>query len=167
MMASLNKVFLIGNLTRDPELRQLPSGVSVCKFRIAVNRRFTTSQGEEREETCFVDIESWGRQAETSNRYLSKGRPVLIEGRLQQDTWQDANTGENRSRMLVRARQVQFLGSASGSNGADEQPGTRDEGSNSTISNTPSSQSTEPTENQEEIIPDFEPVDKSFGNIPF
>jgi len=107
-MATLNKVFFIGNLTRDPELRYTPGGAAVCEFGIAVNRRFT-SNNEERRETCFIDIVVWGRQAESCNRYLQKGSQVFIEGRLQMDQWQDRETGRNRTRLRVVGERVQFL----------------------------------------------------------
>ena len=119
-MADLNKVFLIGNLTRDPEMRQVSDRASVTKFGLATNRRFTTRSGEERDETCFVDIEVWGRQAESCNQYLRKGAPAFVEGRLTLDQWEDQN-GQRRSKLYVRADRVQFLGSPS--RGSDFQDG--------------------------------------------
>jgi single-strand DNA-binding protein len=110
-MPDLNKVYLIGNLTRDPELRYIPSGAAVCKFGMAVNRRYSTGRGEEREEVCFLDVEAWGKQGETVNNYLRKGSPALVEGRLQYDQWEDRETGRKRSRLLVHAERIQFLGS--------------------------------------------------------
>ena len=109
-MASLNKVLLMGNLTRDPRLRYTTGGVAVGELGLAVNRRWRSAQGEDREETCFVDIEVWSKQAETCNDYLRKGSPVLIEGRLKLDQWEDKQTGQQRSRLRVRADSVQFLG---------------------------------------------------------
>ncbi len=100
----------MGNLTRDPELRQLPTGTSVANFGLAMNRRYKTREGEDREETCFVDIEVFGRQAETTNTYLSKGSSALVEGRLRLDQWEDKQSGQKRSRLLVNADRVQFLG---------------------------------------------------------
>jgi len=107
-MANLNKVFLIGNLTRDPELRYTPNGTAVVNFGIAVNRRFTDSNGEKKEETCFVRVVVFGKQAESCNQYLSKGRLVFIEGRLQYRSWEVG--GEKRSTLDVIAERVQFLG---------------------------------------------------------
>jgi single-strand DNA-binding protein len=107
-MASLNKVFLMGNLTRDPEVRYTPGGAAVCELGLAVNRRYT-SNNQEHEEVCFIDVVVWGKQAESSGRYLEKGAPVLIEGRLQLDQWQDKNSGANRSKLRVVAERVQFL----------------------------------------------------------
>ena len=108
-MASLNRVFLIGNLTRDPELKYTQSGLAVCEFGLAVNRRYKSSQGEDREETLFVEITVFARQAETTSEYLSKGRPVFIEGRLKLDQWTNSE-GQKRSKLSVVAERVQFLG---------------------------------------------------------
>lgn len=108
-MASLNKVFLIGNLTRDPDLRNTPSGAAVCEFGLAVNRRFVAN-GQERNETCFVDITVWNKSAENCKRFLEKGAPVMIEGRLQLDQWDDREGGGKRSKLRVVAETVQFLG---------------------------------------------------------
>jgi len=107
-MASLNKVFLIGRLTRDPELRRVPSGTPVCEFSIAVNRYFTDSSGERVEETSFVDIVIWGKRAEIFNEYMSKGEEVLIIGRLKQDRWTNDNN-ESRSKIRVICEDFQFL----------------------------------------------------------
>jgi single-strand DNA-binding protein len=110
-MASLNKVFLIGNLTRDPELRYTPSGTPLTELGVAVNRVYTTREGERREEATFVDVTVWNRQAETCCQYLKKGRPVHIEGYLRLDTWEDKTSGEKRSKLKVEADRVQFLDS--------------------------------------------------------
>lgn len=107
-MASLNKVFLLGNLTREPDLRGFPNGQSVCDLRIAVSRRFT-SNGQEQEETCFVDVVVWGKAANNCHQYLSKGSQVMVEGRLQLDTWEDRNGGGQRSRLRVVAENIQFM----------------------------------------------------------
>ncbi len=112
-MASLNKVMLIGNLTRDPEVRHTPKGTAVGDFGLAMNMTFRTQDGNDKEEVCYVDVVVWGRQAETCKQYLSKGRQVFIEGRLQLDQWESPQ-GEKRSRMRVRAERVQFLSSGSG-----------------------------------------------------
>ena len=108
-MANLNKVLLIGNLTRDPEPRFTPSGTQVTTFDIAINRTYRTKDGEKKEETCFVTIETWGRQAETCAEYLHKGSPVFVEGRLKFSKW-ESQTGEKRSKLEVTAERVQFLG---------------------------------------------------------
>ena len=108
-MASLNKVFLIGNLTRDPELRYIPSGTAVANFGLAVNRIYTTQDGERKEDTCFVDIVTWRKTAENCANYLTKGRPVFVEGRLQFRSW-ETEDGQKRSKLEVVAQNVQFLG---------------------------------------------------------
>lgn len=108
-MANFNKVLLVGNLTRDPELKHTPSNQAVAAIGLAVNRQYTTKDGEKREETTFVDCEAWGRQAEVMSQYLSKGRPVLVEGRLKLDQWQDKD-GNNRSKLKVVIENFQFLG---------------------------------------------------------
>jgi single-strand DNA-binding protein len=108
-MANLNKVFLIGNLTRDPELRYTPQGTAVVNLRLATNRHFKDKEGQMKEETCFVTAVVWDKQAETCNRYLRKGRPLFVEGRLQSRSFQD-NSGQKRFVLEVRAERVQFLG---------------------------------------------------------
>ena len=107
-MASLNKVFLIGNLTRAVELRYAPSGTAVGSFGMATNRNFTTQAGEKKQETCFVKIVVWGKQAEACNQYLAKGSAVFVEGRLIYRTW-DSQDGQKKSTLEVRADRVQFL----------------------------------------------------------
>ena len=109
-MASYNRVILLGNLTRDPEMRYIPSGTAVTNFGLAMNERYTDRQtGEQKENTCFVDVEAWGRQAEVANEYLSKGRPVFIEGSLKFDSW-EADDGSKRSKLSVRAFRIQLIG---------------------------------------------------------
>ncbi len=108
-MATLNKVLMIGNLTRDPEVRYLPSGSAVADLRMAVNRRYRTQSGEDREETCFVQVAVFGKQAETTGKYLKKGSPALIEGRLRYEEWEKDN--QKHSRISVVAERVQFLSS--------------------------------------------------------
>ncbi|MBI3318094.1 MAG: single-stranded DNA-binding protein [Candidatus Omnitrophica bacterium] len=110
-MANLNKVFLIGNLTRDPELRYIPSGTAVTTFTVASNRAYTLASGERREEACFVRVVAWARQAELCGEYLSKGSPVFVEGRLQSRSWETPE-GQKRSTIEVVAQNIQFLGKA-------------------------------------------------------
>ena len=112
-MANLNKVFLIGNLTRDPELRYTPGGTAVANLGIAVNRRFKDSTGELKEEVCFLTVTVWDKQAEACCQYLKKGRPVFVEGVLQSRFW-ETNDGQKRSAIDVRAERVQFLGNYGG-----------------------------------------------------
>jgi single-strand DNA-binding protein len=116
-MANLNKVMLIGNLTRDPELRYTPSGKAVTDISLAINRMWVNDQGQKQEDTTFVDVTLWGRQAELAQQYLGKGRGVYIEGRLQMDTWDDKETGKKRSRLKVVGETMQFLPDGRGSAG--------------------------------------------------
>jgi len=120
-MASLNKVFLIGNLTRDPEVRHTPKGTAVGDLSMAINMSYRTAEGTEKEEVCYVDVVVWGRQAETCKDYLTKGSPVFVEGRLQLDQWEGAE-GEKKSRLRVRAERVQFLGRGSSPSGGSSRP---------------------------------------------
>ena len=116
-MASLNKVFLIGNLTRDPELRVTPKGTAICQFGLAVNRQYKDDTGATRDETTFVDIEAWGKQGELVAKYLTKGSPAFVEGRLRLDQWEDKTSGQKRSRLKIVLDNVQFLGRAGGGGG--------------------------------------------------
>lgn len=108
-MANFNKVLLMGNLTRDPQLRYLPSNVAVCDFGLAVNRRWRDKDGSQREEVCFIDITAFGRQAETINQYLAKGRSVLVEGHLRLESW-TGQDGQKRSKHSVMVENFQFVG---------------------------------------------------------
>ncbi len=117
-MPNLNRVLLMGNLTRDPELRYLPSNTAVVSLGLAINRRWRNQQGEQQEETTFVDCEAFGKTAELLNQYLTKGRPVFIEGRLRLDQWQDKE-GNSRSRLKVVVENFQFIDSR-GAGGGDE-----------------------------------------------
>ena len=113
-MPSLNKVLLMGNLTRDPELRVTPKGTPICQFSLAINRQFKMESGETREEVIYVDVEAWGKQGETIAKYVTKGRPLYVEGRLRLDQWEDKNTKEKRSRMKVVGENLQLLGARTG-----------------------------------------------------
>lgn len=107
-MASFNKVMLIGNLTKDPELRYTPQGTAVVNLRMAVNRRWKDKAGEQKEEVCFLTVVAWDKQAEVCNQYLRKGAPIFVEGRLQSRSWED-NAGQKRNVIEVRAERIQFL----------------------------------------------------------
>jgi single-strand DNA-binding protein len=115
-MANLNKVMLIGNLTRDPDLKYTPGNQAVCEIGLAVNRKYRTKEGEDREETTFVDCEAWGKQAEVLKQYMTKGKPLFVEGRLKLDTWEDKDGGK-RSKMRVVIENFQFIGAAGGGGG--------------------------------------------------
>ena len=122
-MAGMNKVILMGNLTRDPELRYLPKGTAVAKVGMAVNRAWRNEAGELKEEVTFVDIEVFGRQAESVGQYMRKGRSMLVEGRLKLDTWEDKQTQQKRSKLGVIAEVVHFLGGPRGeAEGGDSTP---------------------------------------------
>lgn len=121
-MANLNKVMLIGNLTRDPELRVTPKGTSIAQFSLAINRKFKGSDGNDAEEVVYVDCEAWAKTGETIAKYVTKGRPLFVEGRLKLDQWEDKTSKEKRSRMKVVVENFQFLGgqNQSGSNSEKE-----------------------------------------------
>ena len=128
-MSSFNKILLMGNLTRDPQLSYTPSQTAVVDFGLAVNRRWTSRDGEKKEETCFVDCRAFGRIAENINKYLSKGRPVFVEGRLSFDTW-TAQDGSKRSKHRVTVENFQFLpgGTGSGGRASEHNTGGGDQG---------------------------------------
>ena len=122
-MASFNKVILIGNLTRDPELRYTPKGTAIAKIGLAVNRNWTSETGEKKEEVTFVDVDAFGKQAEVIGQYLKKGRPIMVEGRLKLDQWDDKQTGQKRSRLGVVLEQFQFIDSGRGGENQGGQAG--------------------------------------------
>src|SRR5207249_7109864 len=146
-MASFNKVILLGNLTRDPEVRYTPKGSAVCDLGIAVNRVYTTDSGEKREEVTYVDVVLWARLAEIAGEYLKKGRPVFIEGRLQMDTWDDKQTGQKRTKLRVVGESMQLLGGRPGGAGG----GAETTGDNRQTSAPPKPQA--PAQPDEDEIP--------------
>ena len=154
-MANLNKVMLIGNLTRDPELRYTPKGTAVAELGLAVNRVRNNDQGERIEETTFIDVTLWARQAELAQQYLGKGRPVYIEGRLQMDTWDDKTTGQKRSKLKVVGENMQFLSDGRGGG----QP--RGEGSST------GQQASPPASQRQGGSPASGDFDDDGGEIPF
>jgi len=129
-MPNYNKVILMGNLTRDPEVRYTSSGTAIAKLGIAVNRYWRNQEGQQQEETTFVDVDAFGKQAETIGQYLKKGRPIMVEGRLKLDQWDDKQTGQKRSKLGVTLENFQFLDSRSeggdggGSGGAQSSGGS-------------------------------------------
>ena len=129
MAASFNRVMLLGNLTRDPELRYTSGGTAIAQLGLAVNRRFRDRNEEWQDEVTFVDIEVWGRQAENCNEYLRKGRPVFVEGRLKFDQWEDKESGAKRSKLKVVGERIQFLSGdgdgGSGGGGGSSRGGSR------------------------------------------
>ena len=149
-MASFNKVILLGNLTRDPEVRYTPKGTAVTELGMAVNRVYTAESGEKREETTFVDVTLWGRTAEIAGEYLRKGRPVFIEGRLQLDTWDDKQSGQKRSKLKVVGEGLQLLGAPRGGSGGG---GDEDGGGQRSSRPAPPPRSTAPSEPDDDEIP--------------
>ena len=140
-MASFNKVILAGNLTRDPELRYTPKGTAVARITLAVNRTYTGGEGgEKKEEVSFVDVDVWGRQAEVISQYMKKGRPLLVEGRLKQDTWEDKNTKQKQSKLKVVLESFSFIDSKP----ADASASTQSSGTRTAAA--PASPASEPAE---------------------
>lgn len=150
-MASYNKVFLLGNLTRDPEVRYTPKGSAVADLGIAVNRQYTLETGEKREEVTFVDVTFWGRTAEVAGEYLKKGRSVFIEGRLQLDTWDDKTSGQKRSKLKVIGEAMQMLGGRPGPAGDEPEESGRTRGAGSRAASPP--KSSLPPEPDDDEIP--------------
>ena len=112
-MGAVNKTFLMGNLTRDPEVRYLPAGTAVCEFGMAVNRTYQTKDGQKRDETCFVDVTMWGKRGAALAEHFSRGDPIFVEGRLNYDSWDDKATGKKRSKLTVVAENFEFVGGKS------------------------------------------------------
>ncbi|MCH2036224.1 MAG: single-stranded DNA-binding protein [Puniceicoccaceae bacterium] len=138
-MASFNKVILMGNLTRDPEMRVTPNGHSICKLGLAVSRTFSTRDGERREETAFVDIDAFGKQAEVIAKYMRKGRPIMVEGRLKLDQW-ESNEGQKRSKLGVVLENFQFLGSRDDNQEGYESSSPPERGQSNTTGTIPADQ---------------------------
>jgi single-strand DNA-binding protein len=158
-MADFNKVMIMGNVTRDIELRYTPKGTAVADIGLATNRYRTGDDGQKTEEVTFVDVTLWGRQAELANQYLSKGRPVFIEGRLQTDSWTDKDTGKQRSKMKVVGENMQFIGAPSGGGGNSNNSSPQQSGSSS-----PKQQSSPQGGSPASNMPDFQDED---DDIPF
>jgi len=150
-MANFNKVMLMGNLTRDPEVRYTPKGTAVAEIGLAVNRIYSGENNEKREETTFVDVTLWGRTAEVAGEYLKKGRPIFIEGRLQLDSWEDKQSGQKRSKLRVVAEGMQLIGSRGGSGSSEG-----DEATSSSRSS--GSRTTPPPKNAPPAAPDDDEI---------
>lgn len=153
-MPNLNAVQLMGNLTRDPEVKFTPKGTAIAEIGLAINRVYSSDQGERREETTFVDVELWGRQAEIAGEYLKKGRPVFISGRLKLDTWDDKATGQKRSKLRVVCENLQLLG------GLDDKPATQS-------TSRPASRQSAPPPRQPARPPVDPDLDGDDDDIPF
>ena len=160
-MANVNKVILIGNVTRDPEVKFTSKGSAVTDIGLAINRNYTLDNGEKREETTFVDVELWGRLAEIAGEYAKKGRPVYIEGRLRMDTWEDKASGQKRSRMKVVGENLQLLGGRTG--GPGHSSGGEHEGYESAPAAAP--RRSAPPQAQRQVAPP--PSDMPDDDIPF
>jgi single-strand DNA-binding protein len=162
-MASYNKVMIMGNVTRDIELRYTPKGTAVADIGMACNRVRTGDDGQKIEEVTFVDVTLWGRTAELANQYLGKGKPVFIEGRLQTDSWTDKETGKQRSKMKVVGEVMQFIGSPSGGGGGGNSDGGPPQ-QNQPKQNSPQQQSSPQGGSPASNMPDFQDED---DDIPF
>jgi single-strand DNA-binding protein len=145
-MASVNKVILIGNLTRDPELRYTPKGTAIARIGLACNRKWKSETGEMKEEVTFVDVDAFGKQAETIGQYLKKGRPLFVEGRLRYDTWEDKQSGQKKSKLGVVLESFQFLDS-----GGARTEGTARPTSNAAASPMAETSETEPPIEQDDV----------------
>src|SRR3954465_10936713 len=152
-MASFNKVILLGNLTRDPEIRYTPKGSAVCDLGVAVNRQYTLENGERREEVTYVDVVLWARLAEIAAEYLKKGRPVFIEGRLQLDIWDDKQSGQKRSKLRVIGENMQMLGSRGAGGGAGAAEGGDEERPARAATPPPKASASAPAEPDDDEIP--------------
>lgn len=172
-MANFNKVILAGNLTRDPQVSMMPNNKPVCEFGMAINRKWRTDSGETREDVCFVDLIAYGRQAETLGQYMSKGKPLMVEGRLKYDQWEAKDGGGKRSRLRVVIDNFQFLGSGGGGGGgAGNQGGgyraNESSGGNRSFGRPAPAQSNTsapPTDNYDDMPPDS--GGQEGDNIPF
>jgi single-strand DNA-binding protein len=156
-MAYLNKVFLIGNLTRDPELRVTPKGTAICQFGLAVNRQYKDESGATRDETAFIDIEAWGKQGELCSKYLQKGSLAFIEGRLRFDSWEDKQSGQKRNKLKVVLDNVQFLPRAGGGGGGGGAGGGGETAASETGDATPAERNVPPPRGATKAAPGDQP----------
>jgi single-strand DNA-binding protein len=169
-MASFNRVVLMGNLTRDPEVRYTPGGSAVTDVGLAVNRQwYDKNANEKKEEVTFVTVTLWGRTAEIAGEYLSKGRPVLIEGRLQMDSWQDKETGQNRSKLKVVGENMTLLPSGgSGGGGGGGAPQSREQQHGGPHHNqAPATQQSYSAPSPDQTFYDNPPAGPPTDNVPF
>lgn len=166
-MANFNKVLLMGNLTRDPSLKYLPSQTAVCEFGIATNRKFKSGNGEDREEVTFVDVTAFGRQAEVINQYCSRGKPIFIEGRLKYDQWEDKQSGGKRSRLTVVVESFQLMGGVPPGQESERGGGQGDHPPRESRQSAPRQQRQAPTGNQQEPPFGDEPQFNGDDDIPF
>lgn len=170
-MASFNQVILLGNLTRDPQLRYTPSQMAVCDFGLAVNRKFKAADGSDREEVTFVDCTAWGKQAELINKFLSKGKPLFIQGRLKLDQWEDKQGGGKRSKLSVVVENFQFVGGRDGGGPAPSDPGGYDDANSGRAPARPAQRAGQSTRQQQPPVDEQPPIPEesqiSGDDIPF
>jgi single-strand DNA-binding protein len=153
-MANFNKVYLMGNLTRDPEMRVTPKGTAICQFGLAISRSWKDESGQTREETAFVDIEAWGKQGEVIAKYCSKGRPLFVEGRLKFDQWEDKTSGQKRSKLKVVLENFQFIGGrGDGAPGAGPASGESAEAGEASAGRAPAKAPAAPKDPVDEDVP--------------
>ena len=153
-MASFNKVIIAGNLTRDPELRYTPKGTAIANFGVAINRKWKSETGETKEEVTFVDVEAWDRQAEVVAQYFKKGSPILVEGRLKFDQWEDKNTHQKQSKLRVRLESFSFLDSKGGDSGApSDAPRARPAAAPTAAAEAPAPAEPEASEPEQDDVP--------------
>jgi len=170
-MASVNRVTLIGNLTRDPQLKYLPSQTAVAEFGLAMNRKFKSATGEDREEVCFVDCSAFGRTGEVINQYCQKGKLLYIEGRLKYDQWEDKQGGGKRSKLSVVVENFQFLGGREGGGGGAPSAESGSEDQTRPPARAPQRNAPRPQQAPQQDSPQDSPIgdEKQFGDsdIPF
>jgi len=153
-MANFNKVILAGNLTRDPELRYTPKGTAIASFGLAINRKWKSETGESKEEVCFVDVEAWDRQAEVVAQYFKKGRPILVEGRLKFDQWEDKNTHQKQSKLKVRLETFSFIDTKGADDGVpSEAPRARPAAPAAAPAGAPAAAEPEASEPEQDDVP--------------
>jgi single-strand DNA-binding protein len=153
-MANFNKVILAGNLTRDPELRYTPKGTAIASFGLAINRKWKSETGESKEEVCFVDVEAWDRQAEVVAQYFKKGRPILVEGRLKFDQWEDKNTHQKQSKLRVRLETFSFIDTKGADDGVpSEAPRARPAAPAAAPAGAPAAAEPEASEPEQDDVP--------------
>jgi single-strand DNA-binding protein len=153
-MANFNKVYLMGNLTRDPEMRVTPKGTAICQFGLAISRSWKDESGQTREETAFVDIEAWGKQGEVIAKYCTKGRPLFVEGRLKFDQWEDKTSGQKRSKLKVVLENFQFIGGrGDGAPGAGPAAGDSAEAGEAPAARAPAKAPAAPKDPVDEDVP--------------
>ena len=153
-MASFNKVIIAGNLTRDPELRYTPKGTAIASFGLAINRKWKSETGETKEEVTFVEVEAWDRQAEVVAQYFKKGRPILVEGRLKFDQWEDKNTHQKQSKLKVRLESFSFIDTKGADDGApSDAPRARPAAAPTAAAEAPAPAEPEASEPEQDDVP--------------